>query len=98
MRWPSFTSGPRAWAVEIPVLVLVGEHDEATPPPMSHELAAGLPHALSRLLQAAAHVRNCNPEMFLDTIGDFLPGVVLRADLSGGRRPEHIPAHKTLRF
>ena len=28
-----------------PSLVLVGEHDEATPPPMSHELAAGLPNA-----------------------------------------------------
>src|ERR1700704_3426063 len=35
----------RLGEVKVPVLVLVGEHDEATPPPMSRELAAGLPHA-----------------------------------------------------
>lgn len=28
--------------IKVPVLVLVGEHDEATPPPMSQELNAGL--------------------------------------------------------
>ena len=38
---------PELGKVKVPVLVLVGEHDEATPPPMSHELAAGLPHARS---------------------------------------------------
>ncbi|MEO7335847.1 MAG: alpha/beta hydrolase, partial [Caldimonas sp.] len=32
-------------SVRVPVLVLVGEMDEATPPPMSKELAAGLPNA-----------------------------------------------------
>src|ERR1700682_1594207 len=37
---------PELARVEVPVLVLVGEHDEATPPPMSHELAAGLPAPL----------------------------------------------------
>ena len=35
----------RIGKVKVPVLVLVGEHDEATPPPMSHEMAAGLPQA-----------------------------------------------------
>ena len=34
---------PELGKVKVPALVLVGEHDEATPPPMSHELAAGLP-------------------------------------------------------
>ena len=33
-------SRPELAKVKVPVLVLVGEHDEATPPPMSHELAA----------------------------------------------------------
>ena len=31
---------PELGKVRVPVLVLVGEHDEATPPPMSRELAA----------------------------------------------------------
>src|ERR1700743_1131639 len=31
---------PELAKVKVPVLVLVGVHDEATPPPMSHELAA----------------------------------------------------------
>ena len=40
----------------MPVLVLVGEHDEATPPPMSHELAAGLPQAHLKIIPGCAHV------------------------------------------
>ena len=60
--------------VEVPVLVLVGEHDEATPPPMSRELAAGLPNARLKILAGCAHVPQLqSPEMFLDAIGDFLP-------------------------
>jgi 3-oxoadipate enol-lactonase len=60
--------------VEVPVLVLVGEHDEATPPPMSHELAAGLPNARLKVLGGCAHVPQLqSPDMFLDAIGDFLP-------------------------
>src|ERR1700704_2532713 len=55
--------------VEVPVLVLVGEHDEATPPPMSHELAAGLPHARLKIIAGCAHVPQLqSPEMFLDAI------------------------------
>jgi 3-oxoadipate enol-lactonase len=58
----------------VPVLVLVGEHDEATPPPMSHELAAGLPNARLKVLAGCAHVPQLQaPEAFLDAIGDFLP-------------------------
>ena len=44
-HWPNSTCGPSLPRSRSPVLVLVGEHDEATPPPMSHELAAGLPNA-----------------------------------------------------
>ena len=36
---------PELSKVSVPVLVMVGEQDEATPPPMSEELAAGLPNA-----------------------------------------------------
>jgi 3-oxoadipate enol-lactonase len=60
--------------VNVPVLVLVGEHDEATPPPMSHELAAGLPQAHLEIIPGCAHVPQLqSPAIFLDVIGDFLP-------------------------
>ncbi|HLI98643.1 MAG TPA: alpha/beta fold hydrolase [Bradyrhizobium sp.] len=61
--------------VEVPVLVLVGEHDEATPPPMSHELAALLPNAQLKVLAGCAHVPQLQaPDVFLEAIADFLKG------------------------
>jgi len=67
---------PQLGQVKLPVLVLVGEHDEATPPPMSHELAAGLPNAQLRIIPGCAHVPQLqSPEVFLDAIGDFLPAL-----------------------
>src|ERR1700752_4120989 len=47
---------PQLGEVELPGLVLVGEHDEATPPPMSIELAAGLPSAHLKIIPGCAHV------------------------------------------
>jgi 3-oxoadipate enol-lactonase len=65
---------PELGKVKAPVLVLVGEHDEATPPPMSHELAAGLPQAHLEIIPGCAHVPQLqSPNLFLDVIGDFLP-------------------------
>jgi 3-oxoadipate enol-lactonase len=65
---------PELGKVTVPVLVLVGEHDEATPPPMSHELAAGLPNARLKIIPGCAHVPQLqSPEVFLDAIGEFLP-------------------------
>jgi 3-oxoadipate enol-lactonase len=62
--------------VTVPVLVLVGEHDEATPPPMSHELTAGLPNAYLEIIPGCAHVPQLqSPGKFLEAIGDFLPVV-----------------------
>jgi 3-oxoadipate enol-lactonase len=64
---------PQLGEVRVPVLVLVGEHDEATPPPMSHELAAGLPNARLEIIPGCAHVPQLqSPELFLAAIGDFL--------------------------
>jgi 3-oxoadipate enol-lactonase len=61
--------------VRVPVLVLVGEHDEATPPPMSYELAAGLPSARILVLPGCAHVPQLqSPELFLGAIEGFLEG------------------------
>lgn len=65
---------PELGQVNVPVLVLVGEHDEATPPPMSRELAAGLPNARLKIIPGCAHVPQLqSPEIFLDAIADFLP-------------------------
>jgi 3-oxoadipate enol-lactonase len=65
---------PALGKVKVPVLVLVGEHDEATPPPMSRELAAGLPNATLKIIPGCAHVPQLqSPEIFLNAIGDFLP-------------------------
>jgi 3-oxoadipate enol-lactonase len=64
---------PELGQVKVPVLVLVGEHDEATPPPMSRELAAGLPQARLKIIPGCAHVPQLqSPEVFLEAIGDFL--------------------------
>jgi 3-oxoadipate enol-lactonase len=64
---------PELGKVKMPVLVLVGEHDEATPPPMSHELAAGLPQARLEIIPGCAHVPQLqSPAIFLEMIGDFL--------------------------
>jgi 3-oxoadipate enol-lactonase len=64
---------PELGKVTVPVLVLVGEHDEATPPPMSHELAAGLSNAQLKIIAGCAHVPQLQaPKDFLDAIGDFL--------------------------
>jgi 3-oxoadipate enol-lactonase len=60
-------------SVNIPVLVLVGEQDEATPPAMSRELAAGLPDAQLKIVPGCAHVPQLQaPALFLAAIADFL--------------------------
>jgi 3-oxoadipate enol-lactonase len=65
---------PELAKVKVPALVVVGEFDEATPPPMSHELAAGLPQAHLEIIPGCAHVPQLqSPELFLEVIGDFLP-------------------------
>jgi 3-oxoadipate enol-lactonase len=65
---------PELANVKVPALVVVGEQDEATPPPMSHELAALLPDARLKIIPGCAHVPQLQaPKLFLETIADFLP-------------------------
>jgi 3-oxoadipate enol-lactonase len=55
------------------VLVLVGAQDEATPPPMSRELASGLPQATLVELAGCAHVPQLQaPEVFMQSIRPFI--------------------------
>src|ERR1700761_3101644 len=71
---------PELVKVKAPALVVVGEFDEATPPPMSHELAAGLPQAPLEIIPGCAHVPQLqSPELFLEVIGDFLPTSTISA-------------------
>jgi 3-oxoadipate enol-lactonase len=64
---------PQLATVRVPALVMVGEHDEATPPPMSHELAALLPDARLHVIPDCAHVPQLqSPELFLQMIAAFL--------------------------
>jgi len=59
--------------VKQPVLVLVGELDEATPSAMSVELHAGLPNATLNILQGLAHVPQLQaPEIFMNAIKSFI--------------------------
>jgi 3-oxoadipate enol-lactonase len=67
---------PELNRVKVPALVVVGEQDEATPPAMSHELAALLPDALLKIIPGCAHVPQLQaPGFFLETIADFLPAM-----------------------
>jgi 3-oxoadipate enol-lactonase len=64
---------PSLSTVTLPVLVMVGEQDEATPPPMSRELAAGLPNAQFIELKGCAHVPQLQaPSVFMAAIKDFI--------------------------
>ena len=59
--------------VTMPVLVLVGDQDEATPPPMSEELHALLPDSRLTVLKGCAHVPPLQaPDAFLDAINQFV--------------------------
>ena len=59
--------------VTVPVLVLVGEHDEATPPAMSQELARLLPQAELKILAGCAHVPQLQePKLFMEAIEAFV--------------------------
>lgn len=62
-----------ARGVKLPVLVLVGEQDEATPPEMARELASLLPQARFVVLPGCAHVPQLQaPQQFLAAIAEFV--------------------------
>ena len=64
---------PQLSKVTIPVLVVVGAMDEATPPNMSRELTGGLPNARLVELAGCAHVPQLQePESFIAAIAGFI--------------------------
>ena len=63
----------RSERVRVPVLILVGSQDEATPPLMSRELASLLPDARLNVLDGCAHVPQLqDPAGFLAAVNAFL--------------------------
>jgi 3-oxoadipate enol-lactonase len=71
---------PQLARVEAPVLAIVGEQDEATPPAMSQELVAGLPNARLVVIPGCAHVPQLQaPEKFLQAVLPFLSAPADRA-------------------
>lgn len=59
--------------VKLPVLVLVGEQDEATPPAMAREVAGLLPDARFVPLPGCAHVPQLQaPQQFVAAIREFI--------------------------
>ena len=59
--------------IKLPTLVLVGEQDEATPPPMSQELHAGVKGSKLTVLKGCAHVPQLQaPDQFMAAVKDFI--------------------------
>lgn len=62
--------------MNLPALVLVGEHDKLTPPSAAQAMAALLPHAEYRVIPDAAHMSNLeNPAFFNGELLGFLKSV-----------------------
>lgn len=69
-QYPPFAALAR---IDVPTLVLVGEHDQLTPPAISQGMAAAIPGAQLCVLAEAGHVPNFErPEAFNDALLAFL--------------------------
>jgi pimeloyl-ACP methyl ester carboxylesterase len=59
--------------IEVPTLVIVGEHDILTPPEDSQRIAAGIPNARLVSIDQAGHMSNLeNPDAFNAALLEFL--------------------------
>jgi 3-oxoadipate enol-lactonase len=63
----------RVSEITVPTLILVGEEDRVTPPPLSEELARMVPGSCLAIIPAAGHLTNAEqPELFNEAIESFL--------------------------
>ena len=63
----------RARAIRVPTLVLVGDHDQITPPALSLELAKLVPGASLVTIEGAGHLANLEqPESFNRAVSSFI--------------------------
>ena len=59
--------------IRVPVLVMVGDQDQATPPAMAQKLADGIPGARNQAIESAAHQSNIEqPDAFNAQLERFL--------------------------
>ena len=59
--------------IRVPTLVVVGEEDEPTPPPLSRQMAAAIPKAKLQVIPDAGHLTNRErPEAFTAALDSFL--------------------------
>jgi 3-oxoadipate enol-lactonase len=66
----------RAGEIRVPTLVVCGEQDHVTPPPLSRELAKLIPGARYEAIEGAGHLGNLErPEEFNTLVGAFIRGV-----------------------
>jgi 3-oxoadipate enol-lactonase len=73
--------------ISVPTLVIVGEEDRVTPPPLSEEIASFIPGAVLRRISASGHISNIEcPEEFNRALLEFLA----HADRAGKR--SYMPA------
>ncbi len=63
----------RAAAIDVPTLILVGDEDGITPPPLSEELHRLIPGSRLEVIAGAGHLTNAEqPEAFNSAIESFL--------------------------
>lgn len=68
-----FTVRERLGEIAAPTLVIVGEEDRVTPPPLSEELARSIPGARLARIPKAGHISNMErPQEFNRRLSDFL--------------------------
>ena len=58
--------------IDVPTLVVVGEHDQLTPPANAQDLVDGIPNAKLVTIDQAGHMANLeNPEAFNEALLSF---------------------------
>jgi len=67
---------PMLEMIDVPVLVVVGEHDGPSPPAVAVEMADAIPNARLEVLPGAGHLSNLEaPEAFNRALESFLAGI-----------------------
>jgi pimeloyl-ACP methyl ester carboxylesterase len=73
--------------VDVPTLVIVGEHDLITPPAESTKMVERLPNARLEVIPQAGHMANFeNADAFNEALARFLSALGSRPGLSSQRR------------